>query len=269
MNAVSPIEPFDANATPSARFMRGFRAPFGAFRTLGAHQALWPWVVVPILITTTLMGGATWAAITFAPRVTDTLWPLTEAKLPAAQLLVRNTLWAFLLVTSWVLSTVAAWFVGLILASPFYDRLSEQVERMHDATPARPVTSPAQIAGDIAVGVLHSFANFALYMALSCPLACVQGIPFLGEILGVIGGTLMSSWLVAIEVLDFSLARRRYGWWQKLRWLWAHRATMLGLGFGSWILLLVPLGGFVVTPVAVIAATELFIAMQRADALPE
>jgi uncharacterized protein involved in cysteine biosynthesis len=269
MNAVSPIEPFDANAKAAARFMRGFRAPFRAFRTLADQRELWTWVVVPILITTALMGGAMWTAVAVAPRVTDTLWPVGADPLPAAQLLVRNTLWAFLLVTTWVLSTVAAWFTGVILASPFYDRLSEQVERLHDATPARPTTSAAQIAGDIAVGVLHSFGNFALYMSLSCPLACVQGVPFVGEVLGVIGGTLLSSGLVAIEVLDFSLARRRYGWWQKLRWLWSHRATMLGLGFGSWILLLVPLGGFVITPVAVIAATELFIAMQRADALPE
>lgn len=269
MNAVSPIEPFDASATPSVRFMRGFRAPFRAIRTLRDQPDLWAWVAVPILLTAVLMGGATWAAFTIAPRVTNILWPVGSDGLTASHLLVRNTLWAFLLVATWAMMTIAAWFSGLILASPFYDRLSEGVERMHDATPARPTTSTAQIAGDIGLGVAHSLGNFALYMALGCPLACVQGVPFVGEVLGVIGGTLMSSWLVAIEVLDFSLARRRYGWWQKLRWLWAHRATMLGLGFGSWILLLIPLGGFVATPVAVIAATELFIAMQRADALPE
>lgn len=268
MNVVSPIDPFDASATPGARFMRGFRAPFGALRTLRDHSELWVWVGVPILLTAVMMGGATWTAFAVAPRVTDTLWPVGSERLTAGHLLARDTLWAFFLVATWVVMTVVAWFTGLILASPFYDRLSEGVERLHDATPARPTTSTAQIVGDIAVGIAHSLGNFALYMALGCPLACVQAIPFIGELLGVIGGTLMSSWLVAIEVLDFSLARRRYGWWQKLRWLWTHRATMLGLGFASWILLLIPLGGFIATPVAVIAATELFIAMQRADALP-
>lgn len=268
MNAVSPIEPFDPSAPAMARFFRGFRAPFRAFRTLGERSDLWVWVVAPIAITTVMMGGATWGAITVAPRVTDALWPMDAQPLPMNQLLVRNALWAFLLVSTWVLSTVLAWFGGMILASPFYDRLSEQVERSHDATPARPSTTPAQIAGDIAIGVLHSFGNIALYGALFCPLACVQAVPFVGEVLGVIGGTILSSFLVAIEVLDFSLARRRYGWWQKLRWLWVHRMTFVGLGFASWLLLLVPLGGFVVTPVAVIAATELFVAMQRADALP-
>lgn len=269
MTDVSPIEPYLSDGPWMPRFVRGFKGPFRGLRVLSVQSSLWPWVVVPILLTSLLMALALYTTLEVSPRLGQALWPMAQGGVSVGRRIAHQLFDTFLMVAMFGLTAVAAWFTGMILASPFYDRLSEAVERLHDAPPARTTTTWELIVGDVAVGMAHSFANFALYAALSCPLLLLPLIPFVGEVLSPLAGTLLSSWLVAIEVLDFSLARRRYGWWQKLRWLWAHRATMLGLGFGSWVLLLVPLGGFVAMPAAVIAATELFVAMQRADALPD
>ncbi len=150
-------------------------------------------------------------------------------------------------------------FVGTVLAAPFLDLLSERVEtalqdKIYNQPVGRPVGEPfriRQLAADILRSVGHAAKNLAILIA-AFPL---NFVPVVGQ-----ASWLGVGWLLlAYDFTSFAMDRRRLSFREKWQRLLADLPSTLGFGAAVFLLLVVPLVGLVVLPVATVAGTMLFL----------
>lgn len=246
-------------ASAGRLFRHGLTLPLRGLRTMARERALWPYVATPVAVTTALLLGAWWLALQTAPQLVDTLFarPADAAGwLGWARLTLWRATWLGVHVLVLALFSVLSWFVGSILASPVYDRLSARVEHLVLGRAEEPFDARL-VAGDVVAGVSHSLLALVLYLSLACPLVVLGIVPILGPPAELMLGTLVSAWFLAREVMDYATSRRRLGFGEKLGLLRRHRAVTLGLGLSTFALLWIPLANFLSMPAAVIGGTLL------------
>lgn len=265
------MHPTDDLLAPTAlrRFLHGARLPVRALRLLREHPALWPLLIVPLLIGASLLVGAAWGTLTWGGELTRALIsPPTGAGTLAAAL--RGLWWmsnALVHLTLFgALAMLSLWLTA-ILASPFYDRLSAGVE-LRVLGPQPTDDRWPHIALDVLIGVLHSLLALSLYAALWCPSLLLHLLPGFGSAVQFAFATTLSALFLTRELLDYSLSRRRLGFLAKLRLVHAHLATSLGLGFTTVALLWVPLANLLSMPVVVVAGTLLYCDLERERLIP-
>ena len=252
------------------RFAYGLSLPVRGALFVIRHPTLWPWVFVPILITTALILGAfgitwTWgstaaAALLSQPQGSGWYVSLLTVGWHLMSALVHAVIFAA--------TAVFGWFLGGILASPFYDRLSDQVERIRLGSSIDEAFDLKTTATDIAFGIRHSIAGLVLYAGSLLLVVPLQIIPGLGALAYLVLSTTISSFFLAREVLDYSLSRRRIGFRGKLSIVWTERALTGGLGLGTVMLLWIPLANFFSMPASVVGGTLLFCDLKAAGHLP-
>lgn len=174
---------------------------------------------------------------------------------------VRRTV-RFLVGLALVVGAVLLWtatFTGLTLTvgDPFYERIWRACEDM---------LGPVKL-GD-GLGFWHSALDglkLALVGLMTSLLVLLSGfIPVLGPVLGIVLGLLLSGRLLARELLGRPLEARGLDREAQRILLEPHRRRVLGLGVATQACFFVPLGGVLVMPVAVAAATVL-----ARDVLPD
>lgn len=251
---------------PDLSFTRGLKAPLQGLRWMWTRTELLPYVAVPVALTTLMLGLAVWATWHWGGSlVTSIAGQPTADGVDGA---VLRGLWRVLAVLIHLLLlallSMAAWTVGLLLASPFYDRLSARVEAMVTGRTWGDADDLKLVLSDVTTGLLHSFATIALYLACSCPLLFLTFVPVAGEALQLVIGTALCAWFLALETTDYALSRRRISFADKLRLVRRHPGLMLGHGLASLGLLWFPLSAFVSTPAAVIGGTLIVLDTERA-----
>ncbi|MCW2814337.1 MAG: hypothetical protein JWN84_1792 [Nocardioides sp.] len=174
---------------------------------------------------------------------------------------VRTLARAFLAVAL-VVGAVLLWsatFTGLTLTvgDPFYERIWRACEDM---------IGPVKL-GD-GLGFWHSARDgmrLALVGLVSSLLVLVSGfLPLVGPLLGIVLGLLFSGRLLGRELVSRPLEARGMDAAAQKALLEPHRRRVLGLGIATQACFFVPLGGVLVMPVAVAAATVL-----ARDVLPD
>lgn len=233
-------------------------------------RRLWPYIAAPIAVTTVLMVSAWWTAFSLAPDVVAAIADHPAG--PGWANNLRRGMWfatsAAVHVGLLAVSSVIAWIVGGVIASPVYDRLSARVEAIELGDPSDEAFSWSLVAGDVIQGVSHSLLALVLYISVACPLALLGIVPVFGQLAEVIIGTLLSCLFLAREVLDYSLSRRRYSFRQKLDLVWTHRGVTFGLGLTTFGFLWIPFANFLSMPAAVIGATVLYCDLEKAGLTP-
>jgi CysZ protein len=161
---------------------------------------------------------------------------------------------AFLLVLGLLIFSFV--FVGTALAAPFLEVLSVRVETI------------LRGCGEIHSVRFHSWLRdsarmlwHAFLLILLLPLSLLPG---LGHALWLIG-----SWLLlAYNFAAFALERRRWSvraQWRLLRSEWT---ALLGFGMAVFGLMLIPLGGLVILPIATVAGTLLVVDIEARHTRP-
>lgn len=244
------------------RFLEGAAAPFHALGYLQKNPRLWQYVVIPIVVnlvvaTVVYLGlfGAGWVGID--RMVADTrLGGVIEV-------LLRVVLGLLLL--------FAAGFCvvrfGVVLGSPWYGTLSEQIEQgvMGAAPPAQPLTA-AGIARDIWRALGFELKKLGLSLAVGLVLLLLNLIPVAGQAINLVGAVLLGAFITCLDFFDGPLERRRLRFRTKMGVIRQHMPASLGFGLVGFGLVAIPFVNLLLIPLCVAAGT-LFLCEQRGPEL--
>jgi CysZ protein len=228
------------------RFSAGFLLALTGGQFLLHHRRLWALALAPLLLNILLY----LAALLLIAHYYEQGFGLLLAPPQSWYLLIGYyalRLLALLMISALFLFSFV--FVGTGLAAPFLERLSARVEGLLGGrTEEARVTFP-QLLADCGRAVGHSFLCLSLLIAA----APLNFLPGLGH-----AAWLLLSWLLlAYNFTTFAMDRRRLSFGAKWRWLLAEGAATLGLGAALFVMMAVPVVGFVLLPVATVAGTML------------
>lgn len=234
-----------------ARFFRGMGYFGRGWRVAFGDGALVPWVLLPALLTIVVSGGGAWLAWRWA------------ADLVHRHAAGHGALWGAVVWVMVVLLVAATAYVlyiaSCVLATaPFAGFLSEGAERV--ATGQRVAEATwGQMALQTARGLGHSILGVACYLSIAVPLFALHWLaPALAPVLWVLG-LVQAALFFAFDGFNEPLHRRGAGFAAKWRFIGAHLAESLGFGLGVALLMMIPFLSIIVTPVAIVGGTLLYL----------
>jgi CysZ protein len=225
-------------------FGRGWRVAFGAGRVL-------PFVLLPALVTVAVAGGGSFVAYRWA---TDFV---------ARHSAGHGALWGaivWLFVVIFVLATAYVLYVAscLLATAPFAGILSERAEQVHTGETVPPVTW-AQMLALATRGLGQALLGVTLYLVIAVPLFLVQWfVPVVAPFVWV-AGIVQAALFFAFDGFNEPLHRRGASFGGKWSFINAHLAESLGFGTGVALLMVIPFFSIIVTPVAVVGGTLLYL----------
>ena len=225
-------------------FRRGWRVAFGAGQIV-------PFVLLPAVVTVAVAGGGSFIAYRWA------------ADFVARHAAGHGALWGaivWLFVVLLVLATAYVLYVAscLLATAPFAGILSERAEQVHTGEKVLPATWRQMLALS-ARGLGQAILGVLLYLALAVALFVVQwAVPLLAPLVW-IAGVGQAALFFAFDAFNEPLHRRGSSFGGKWRFIGTHLAESLGFGMGVALLMMVPFLSVVVTPVAIVGGTLLYL----------
>jgi CysZ protein len=229
-----------------------------ALRLLAGAPRLWRYVLVPIGLNV-VVGAAVYAALLVAGlRVVDGL--VVGSALPGALAFLLRLLLvvALLVVTGFVLVRF-----GVVLGSPWYGRLSEEIERVR-GLPAPPAARGT--LRNLGRALAFEGKKLLLVAGVGLPLLLVGLVPGVGSAVAAAGGLAMAAVVACLDFLDPPLERRGYGFRAELGYVRRTLPGSAGFGVACALLLGVPFLNLLLVPLCVAAGTVFF--CDRAGAEP-
>jgi len=220
---------------------------FGTWRTRPRLMLLG---MVPALLVFLVLAAAVVALLLGIGDVVAWATPFADDWATALRAVVRFLLAVALLLA--VLLVASSVFVALtlVVGDPFYERMWLRTEQALGG-PA-PGEGPGFWESVRDGGVLAAVGVGASLLVL------VAGfVPVVGPVVGVVLGVLLSGRLLAAELLSRPLGARGLDRAQQARLLRRHRGRVLGFGVATQLCFLVPVGGVVAMPAAVVGSTRL------------
>jgi len=228
------------------RFIAEFLLPLKGGKFLLHHRPLWALVLAPLLLNIVLY----LAALLLLAHYYEEWFSLLLAPPQSWYLLIGYyALRLLALLTIIVLFLFSFVFVGTVLAAPFLEWLSARVEALLSGRREEPRVPLPQLIADFGRTVGHCLLCLSLLLA-AVPLNFLPG-------LGHMAWLLLSWLLLAYNFTTFAMDRRRLSFGAKWRWLLAEWAATLGFGAALFVMMAVPVVGFVLLPVATVAGTML------------
>lgn len=231
-------------------FGRGWHAAFG-------QRALVPWVLLPALVTVIVSGGGAWLAWRWA---TEFVHRHAAGHGAFWGFFVWLGVMVFVLASAYVLYVAAC----LLTTAPFAGVLSERAERL--ATGAEVAPLGWRRAAPLAIrGIGHALLTVMCYFGIAVPLFLLQWVvPPLAPFIW-IAGLVQASLFFAFDAFNEPMHRRGASFGDKWHFLGAHLAESLGFGCGVALLMMVPFLSVIVTPVAIVGGTLLFLDLSGSD----
>ena len=149
--------------------------------------------------------------------------------------------------------------VGMILASPFNDILSERVERLiHGNCRDVPGSSARQLVrvGRSTLVSLRIVLRQLVIMTLALPLLLIP-------VIGIVPFFLLTAYFAGVGFLDIPMAANQLDYGQRRVLVAGHQWSILGLGIAIELLFLVPFAAIFVLPLGVTGATMLYCRVTR------
>lgn len=255
--------PFD-NTSRRRQFFQGFSFPFRGVAFVIRTPALWPWVVLPVALMTVFIVMAGFLAVWVAPEILAYLWDQ-----PTAGWLrwLWNGLATLIWVVVFVIASVILYFCFGLIATPFYDQLSEQTEVQF--IEPRPEVTWTQWLGDIGQSVLHSLAAFSLWIVFVSVTFGLGLVPVLGQVLELVLGGGLTALLLTREMMDGPMSRRRLSFRTKCAVVWHNVPIALGFGAATSIVLAIPVVNLFSLPCAVVGGTQLYLQLSAQGRVPQ
>jgi CysZ protein len=252
---------------PLALVLWGASYPWRALGFMQRH-GLWMWASFAILVHVVLLlvvacglwlWTVPWLALCNAHLVA------LAADSPGWQAAVTLAvwgLWAIVVPLILVLSLVVVLLVGQLLASPFLDLLSEQVECAVMGTSAAPAGVRRTLAALALAAADCVWAVLYLGMAY-VPLLILSLVPGLGAGISLVAGAL----LVAQQFLGLVLSRQLISYRARWACVLGNRWSALGFGLMVTLMLAVPGINLLLLPLATVGGTLLTCALWQAGRL--
>jgi CysZ protein len=232
-------------------FGRGWRFAF-------AERRLSPWVLMPALITTAVTVGGGAAA-----------WHLLRGWLGAHAgghgAVVGALVWLAVLLVALAAAYVLYVASCVLATSPFSGLLSERAEQLATGAPPEPAGLGRALLLSLR-GAGQALLGVTLYLSIAVPLFLLHWLVPTAAPLVWVASLLQAALFFAFDAFYEPLHRRGAGFFAKWRFIGAHLAESLGFGMAVALTMMVPLVSVVVTPVAVVGGTLLFLELDKPGA---
>lgn len=240
-----------------ANLLAGLQYPLRALTLINRNRQLWSYILAPILVNL-VVGALLYFGLLF-----PLLFAL-DARIPDES----SGLAAVLLWTAWVLLgitlAIGIGFVlvrfGVVLGSPWYGQLSEELEVMLTgrAHSARPLTLRG-IASEIGRALQFEGKKLLLALIIWVPSLLLLLIPGLGGLLYAVVGISLGATISCLDFFDGPLERRRLGFRAKLSIIRSLVPASASFGLAAFALVSIPLVNLLAIPLCVAAGNMLVI----------
>ncbi|MBF6173881.1 EI24 domain-containing protein [Nocardia blacklockiae] len=234
-------------------------------RWVAAHRRALGLGLVPGLISMVLYLAALVALVIFAGDLVAWATPFADGWSSPWPGLLRGFLAVLLVALGLLLSVVTFTAVTLVLGQPFYEALSEQVDRSlsPDGTaPESGLSFPRELWISVRDGI-RIVVRAACWGAL---LFAAGFLPVVGQTVIPVLGVCVTGWFLAQELTSVALARRGVALREQLILLRTRRTLVWGFGIPLAAVFLIPFVAVFLMPGAVAGATLLVRDLRREDA---
>jgi CysZ protein len=223
---------------------------------LNRTRHLWQYVLVPILVNL-LVGILLYVGLLFVG------WQAINnvvATLPEWATFLSFVLQAVLVVVLFVVLGFVLLRFGIVLGSPWYSQLAEQLEHIYLPQQARvaPSSHPLTVARDIGEALLFELKKLLLFFGIWLPLLLFNFVPVVGTLVVSVGSVALGVTILCLDFFDSSLSRRRLTFRHKLRIIRESLPASGGFGLVCLALVSVPLLNLLAIPLCVAAGTLFF-----------
>lgn len=273
-------------------FWKGLSYPFrGAKFVYLEHPGLARFWILPILITGALLAGASWMGWAWHEEVTDLLWTdpteaveqvrktfdaSAEGKPKPSSVVLKDAdaglgfwmeagHWAHsaleivVLLVLWAVGLLLVVFLTNVVAAPFNDLLSEEVEHLRLGKKGPPFSLKA-LARDSARTVGLEALKMALYLVVMVPLYLLSLLlPGVGQVIYTVIAFVFTALYFSVDYVDWPASRRSRSITYRFGMLREHFLPMFGFGTGVWLFLFIPIVNLLFMPAAVAGGTLLFL----------
>ena len=247
----------------------GATYPFRALAVFRHTPRLWSYVAIPILVNF-VVGVALYAGLLFfgLESVEGLIVNLSHwldaliAKLPAwlsflEYLIIGVGFLLRLLLIVGLLLVIGFLFVqfGVLLGSPWYGKLSEQLEELR--TGQLQVVEVGMVQ-DISRALLYELKKLVLAMGVGLPLLLLNLVPGIGTVIATVGGVTLAATIVCLDFLDAPMERRRLRFREKLRILFRSLPASASFSLVCLGMVSIPLLNLLTIPLCVASGTLFF-----------
>jgi CysZ protein len=209
------------------------------------------YVVVPLVINLLLFGALIWYGYSLFNPLVERLM----STVPAILQFLEWFIWLFF----GTLATVTVFFsftpVANIVAAPFNALMSEKIEIYLTGKAPSSDISFAKMALDAIASQLRKLVYILLWALGLFLVSLIPVINLAAPVLWVVFG----SWLLSLEYFDYPMGNHDIVFDEEKRILRERRGIALGFGGGVMVMTSIPIVNFIAMPVAVAAATLLWV----------
>lgn len=144
--------------------------------------------------------------------------------------------------------------ITLAIGEPFYEKLSEQVERDLGHLPEAPNEPMWRSIGR---SLVDSGIIMVYVLGLTIPLFVLGFVPVIGQTVAPVLGALVAGFFLAIELTGLAMERRGMRRRDRFAVMRANKGAALGYGVIAFLIFLIPLAAVVTMPAAVAGAVFL------------
>ncbi|WP_295127891.1 EI24 domain-containing protein [uncultured Chitinophaga sp.] len=252
--------------------MFSFREFLGALQSYGkAHQfinkhRLWKWIIIPGVIYCLLFLLGVKFVWVYSGDFAEYLFNLLPLKMWIAEL-ENSWINFFFLLLGFAIRIIFLLlyfsyfkYLFLIVGSPIFAYLSEKTEAIiqHKDFPF----NWKQLLEDIVRGVKLSFRNLVyqtMYMLLILLLAFIPVIGWITPLIALI----VECYYFGFSMMDYSFERRRWTMKQSINYIPQHKGMAIGNGLVFYIMMFVPIIGWIVAPCYAVIAATIHLQQQR------
>ncbi len=231
-------------------FLQGASYPFRAIALLASTPRLWPYITIPMIVNA-VVGVLLYVGLLIPG------WNSIDgvmAALPAWLAVLEFVLRAVLVVGLVIVTALLLVQFGVVLGSPWYGQLSEQLEilRLGDV----PSSSGGNLISDIWRSLLFELKKLGLTLGVGCGLAIVGFVlPGVGALIATVGSIILSVTMLCLDFFDPPLERRRLRFRAKLGTVLRYFPGSAGFGLLCLVFVSVPLLNLITIPICVAAGT--------------
>ncbi|MCQ0022595.1 EI24 domain-containing protein [Streptomyces somaliensis DSM 40738] len=231
---------------------KGFGFLLQGQRWVGRHGRWFGFGLLPGLVTLVLYAAALVGLLYGAGDLTGWATPFADGWSSHWRNLFRGFLTALLFVLALFLAVVTFTAVTLLVGQPFYESLSEAVDRSEGGRVPEsglPFWRGLWISARDSLRVVLRVASYGVL------LFALGFVPVIGQTVVPVLGFCVSGYFLTEELTAVALQRRRLGLKERLRLLRGHRMMALGFGVPLTLAYLVPFVAVFLMPGAVAGAT--------------
>ncbi|MCB5180940.1 EI24 domain-containing protein [Streptomyces antimicrobicus] len=231
---------------------RGFGHLMAGQRWVARHGRWFGFGLLPGLVSLVLYAGALVGLGYGADDLVSWATPFADGWGSPWLGLFRGFLTALLFSLGLFLSVITFTAVTLLIGEPFYESLSEQVDRTEGGEVPE---SGLSLGRELWISARDSVRLLVRVVCYGIVLFALGFIPVIGQTVVPVIGFCVSGFFLSVELTSVALQRRRAELPERLALLRSHRAMALGFGVPLVLAFLVPLVAVFLMPGAVAGAT--------------